>query len=570
MENKKIWSIAGGVGVGFAVWIGASIYVAKNTEAEINAMAQKTATKCDMRITNLQHEQGLIASAGQFLLHVGDQCNVDPSERDWLVAQVDYKINNLILPHALMRFDWTLKQLSTEADATDSQIQFEGSGKTSLTKTISSNIKSLEIVGSSGEQNWRVEPFIGDVEWGSNSVVFNLKTSRLVSRGGGSALDLQGVGVQVDMQNRELGIGKSAFTIDKISASTGTAEGLSFSGETVENADRLEAKLNYGLRSLESLGYSAHDVAMEIAIKGLHAESIKKLAQITDQASFQNLTAEEQAQYRAALRQLIDQGLSMGISKLGGTVNNGAETSNIDGNLIINIRPNNNTNQAKIQLAKLLESSGQLTFNGKAIDAAQKQQIVQMGFARATPEGLKADYEYSAGILKTNGRIIDDSFVQEQLINVDNQINEFLFGAVNSKADESQAVVNQPVAEIPAETENQTMPEISENLSETAEAEVNQVANVEPVAAVVEPVKPSFDCNKASSTAEKLICSSSQLSMLDVQLNGVFKQAVANAGDPKQVLALQKAWIKNVRGLCNDVECMTKAYQQRLDQLANN
>jgi len=570
MENKKIWSIAGGIGVGFAVWIGASVYVAKNTETEINAMVQKTASKCDMRITNLQHEQGLIASAGHFLIHVGDQCNVEPSERDWLVAQVDYKINSLILPHALMRFDWTLKQLSTEANTTDSPIQFEGSGKTSLTKTIFSNIKSLEIAGSSDEQNWRVEPFIGDVEWASNAVVFNLKTPRLLSRGGGSALDLQGIGIQVDMQNRELGIGKSAFTIDKISASTGTAEGLSFSGETVENAGRLEAKLNYGLRGLESLGYSAHDLAMEIAIKGLDAESVKKLAQIADQASFENLTAEEQAQYRAALRQLIDQGLAMGISKLSGSVTNGAETSHIDGNLIVNIRPNSNANQAKIQLAKLLESSGQLTFNGKALDTAQKQQIVQMGFARATPEGLQADYDYSAGILKTNGRIVDDSFLQEQLINVDNQINDFLSGEVNSKTDENQAIVNQPVAEIVAETENQTMPEINENLSETAEPEVNQLASVESVAAVVGSVKPSFDCNKAASTAEKLICSSSQLSMLDVQLNGVFKQAVANAADPKSVVALQKAWIKNVRGLCSDVECMTKAYQQRLEQLANN
>lgn len=570
MENKTILRGAGVVGISVAVWIGASIYLAKNTEAEIQAMVQKTASKCDMRITNLQHEQGLIASAGHFLVHVGDQCNVNPEQRDWLVAQLDYRINNLILPHALTRFDWILKQLSTEADAVDSQIQFEGSGKVSLTKTIVSNIKSLEIVGATDEQSWRVEPFSGDIEWGANSMVFNLKTPRLVSRGGGNAIDLQGVGVQVDMQNRQLGIGKSAFTIDKISATNGTAEGLNFSGETIENADRLEAKLNYGLKSLESFGYTAHDLAMEIAIKGLDAESIKKLAQLTDQASFQNSTAEEQAQYRAALRHLIDQGLAMGISKLTGTVANGVETSNIDGSLMINIRPNSNTNQP-IQLAKLLESSGQLTFNGKAIDAAQKQQIVQMGFARATPEGLKADYEYSAGILKTNGRIIDDSFLQEQLIDVDNQINDFLSGAINSKPDDNQALVNQAIAEMAAESEAQEMPEISDNVNQTTEAEVNQIADPEPaVAPVVEPVKPSFDCNKASTTAEKLICSSSELSMLDRQLNQLFKQALANASDSKQLITAQKAWIKNVRGLCNDVECMSNAYQQRLEALASH
>ena len=566
MENKKILSIAGGVGVGFAIWIGASIYVAKNTESEINAMVEKTAAECDMRITNLQHEQGLIASAGQFLLHVGDECNADQSQRDWLVAQVDYKINNLILPHALMRFDWTLKQVSTDSGASEPQIQFEGTGKASLTKTISSDIRSSEIAGSSGDQNWQIDSFVGNVELASDSVVFNLKTPRLVSRGGGSAIDLQGVGVQVDMQNRELGLGKSAFTIDKISASTGTAEGLSFIGETIQNADRLEAKLSYGLRNLESFGYNAHDLAMEVVIKGLYADSVKKLAKITDQASFQNLTADEQAQYRASLRQLIDQGLSMGISKLGGVVSNGVETSNLDGSLMINIRPNSNPNQANIQLAKLLESSGQLMINGKAIDPAQKQQIVQMGFATATPEGLKASYEYSAGILKTNGRIIDSSFIEEQLISVDSQIKDFLSGTVKSTPPPEEAyqadaaIVSQQIAEMQSEVENLPLPEINENLAESQEV-------AEP-AIVTEPIKPSFDCNKASSTAEKLICSSSQLSILDVQLNGLFKQTVANASDQKQVIASQKAWIKEVRGLCSDVECMVNAYQQRLDKLA--
>ncbi|MFM8342144.1 MAG: DUF945 family protein [Methylomonas sp.] len=571
MESKKILSIASGVGVGFAMWIGASIFVAKNTETEIKAMVQETAAECDMRITNLQHEQGLIASAGQFLVHVGDECNADPSQRDWLVAQVDYKINNLILPNALMRFDWTLKQLSAEADATQSLLQFEGSGKISLTQTISSDIKSLEIAGSSGDQNWRVDPFLGNVELASNTLIFNLKTPRLVSRGGGSAIDLQGVGVQVDLQNRQQGIGKSALTIDKISASTGTAEGLSISGETTENADRLEAKLNYGLRSLESFGYNAHDLAMEVVIKGLHAESVKKLAKITDQTSFQNLTAEEKSQYRASLRQLIDQGLSLGIAKLGGVVSNGTETSNLDGSLMVNIRSNSNPNQAKIQLAKLLESSGQLIFNGKAIDPAQKQQIVQMGFATATPEGLKASYEYSAGILKTNGRIIDSSFLEEQLISVDSQINDFLSGTVKNTPEEDYqadtAIVSQQIAEMQSEVETQTMPEINENLADSQEASVSQVASPES-AIVAEPIKPSFDCNKASSTAEKLICSSNQLAILDVQLNGLFKQALVNASDSKPVIASQKAWIKNVRGLCNDVECMVNAYQQRLDQLA--
>ncbi len=435
MESKKILGIAGSVGAGLVIWIGASLYAAKNTESEIKAMVEKTATECDARITNLQHEQGLIASAGQFLVHIGDECNADPSQRDWLVAQVDYTINNLILPDAISRFNWSLKQVSSDIGEIEPGIQFEGSGKVSLTKKIYSDIKSSEIVSSYDDQNLRIEPFIGDVEWDMNSVVFNLKTPRLVSRGDGSAIELQGVGVQVDIQNRQIGTGKSSFAIDKMSTNTATAEGLSFSGETVENADRLEAKLTYGLRHSESFGYSVNDLLMEVAVKGLHAESIKKLVEITNQSSFQDLTAEQQNQYRTALKQLIAQGMSMGISKLSGTLNNGSETSIVDGNLMINIHPDSNLNQQKIQLAKVLESSGQLIVNGKVIDPVQKQQIVQMGFATATPEGLKANYEYSAGILKTNGRIIDAEYLTEGLDKIDNQINDFLSGTANINQD---------------------------------------------------------------------------------------------------------------------------------------
>ena len=58
--------------------------------------------------------------------------------------------------------------------------------------------------------------------------------------------------------------------------------------------------------------------------------------------------------------------------------------------------------------------------------------------------------------------------------------------------------------------------------------------------------------------------------MLDRQLNQLFKQTLANASDSKQLITAQKAWIKNVRGLCNDVECMTNAYQQRLEALASH
>ncbi|WP_188013215.1 lysozyme inhibitor LprI family protein [Photobacterium damselae] len=51
---------------------------------------------------------------------------------------------------------------------------------------------------------------------------------------------------------------------------------------------------------------------------------------------------------------------------------------------------------------------------------------------------------------------------------------------------------------------------------------------------------PSFDCTKASSSVEELICSNNELATLDNTLNTVYKQAMANypSAEKKQQKAM--------------------------------
>jgi len=57
---------------------------------------------------------------------------------------------------------------------------------------------------------------------------------------------------------------------------------------------------------------------------------------------------------------------------------------------------------------------------------------------------------------------------------------------------------------------------------------------------------PAFDCAKASSTVEKLICTDEGLSALDRQLDGVYKAAMAKARDdmPAYLRTEQRGWVK--------------------------
>lgn len=73
----------------------------------------------------------------------------------------------------------------------------------------------------------------------------------------------------------------------------------------------------------------------------------------------------------------------------------------------------------------------------------------------------------------------------------------------------------------------------------------------------------SFDCAKATTNIEKMICSSTQLSELDSELSSIYKSAFAVDKSIKQD---QLIWIKE-RNKCSNVECLKEAYEDRFTAL---
>jgi uncharacterized protein YecT (DUF1311 family) len=74
---------------------------------------------------------------------------------------------------------------------------------------------------------------------------------------------------------------------------------------------------------------------------------------------------------------------------------------------------------------------------------------------------------------------------------------------------------------------------------------------------------PSFDCAKASSKVERLICGSPRLAKLDAEVTAAYKQARAN--NP-EIRKSQLQWLA-VRNGCADESCLIGAYEQRLTEL---
>ncbi len=77
----------------------------------------------------------------------------------------------------------------------------------------------------------------------------------------------------------------------------------------------------------------------------------------------------------------------------------------------------------------------------------------------------------------------------------------------------------------------------------------------------------SFDCAKAATTVEKLVCTHDTLSGLDDDLAATYRQAAAlsKPGD-SEPKASQRAWLKQ-RNVCADAECVAAAYHARIAEL---
>ena len=74
---------------------------------------------------------------------------------------------------------------------------------------------------------------------------------------------------------------------------------------------------------------------------------------------------------------------------------------------------------------------------------------------------------------------------------------------------------------------------------------------------------PAFNCAKAVTDVERLICTDRSLAAMDVELSKRVK-ASPNANTK----AIQIQWLKDVRDACTDLSCLRDAYQIRLETIS--
>lgn len=79
----------------------------------------------------------------------------------------------------------------------------------------------------------------------------------------------------------------------------------------------------------------------------------------------------------------------------------------------------------------------------------------------------------------------------------------------------------------------------------------------------------SFDCTKAATHVEKLICSNSEISELDSEVDADYRKALDKTSNELRtdLIKQQKHWLKFMRNRCSDELCLKHAYWSKLAEL---
>jgi uncharacterized protein len=76
-----------------------------------------------------------------------------------------------------------------------------------------------------------------------------------------------------------------------------------------------------------------------------------------------------------------------------------------------------------------------------------------------------------------------------------------------------------------------------------------------------------FDCAKASTKVEKLICSDAELSKLDEDLSKTYQKSLERSDIKQKAVQSQRQWLKDRRNACQSADCLKREYASRISEI---
>ncbi|MFO1217949.1 MAG: DUF945 family protein [Burkholderiaceae bacterium] len=424
MKGKTVGIALGAAGVAAAAWVGSAVVIGQQAEQTLRAL--KSAPQGSLRLTQLTHERSLFGAKGQAELRLEAPCAAEPGSDQPLRLRVDYTMAHLPLPGSLMRVDWQASPLGDTADAFSAVFgpvaQLSGRGTVAFNGALRTEMALPELALQRAGEAIRVAPSQGFLAVNGDALAFGWKIERIVVRGGGQALEVKDMAVDVDLTNRRLGTGTMQFSAQQVGFGLGTAEGVSLRSTAVERGDRLDVTLVPSVRRMQGAGVDLSELWLELAMKGLDTRSVQTLASLAEAScGMQSLTADEGRQAREAAMRLLARGLSVGIPKVSGRGGGGE----LSGQFLVELRE---AATGRPSLAGQLAARGHLELSGDIVSPAQRQAALAAGIAVAQGDTLRVAFDYAGGVLKLNDRALDGSQVLAGLSRADAELQALVSG----------------------------------------------------------------------------------------------------------------------------------------------
>lgn len=421
---KKVISFVVLIGVLIAGWLGASFYSAHTSGKYVTSLPELYKNNDAIHIKTIEHNQSAFSSSGKFEIRFPNFAPISNGAPTAVGLIIHYKISNFLMLDSAGRLGWRM----TGVDSIDPMLkQLFGQGPTMHGKghigyggQRHSSIELSELLFKDPKTALKLTPLIGSATWDNQTLKLKLHADHLNARTESVVTDWRGMRIDINLSNRNLGLGTYSFEINKGNSASSSFEGMKLSKTASLNNDRFNLAISQTIKHYSYEKFKLSDVDQEFAIRGLDKDSVLSISTILrDAKDLNKMSGEEQVALSKSLRDLFNKGFSIAVPRLAAKVEGGS----LSGDLNIEILKIDGTPSA-FSSSQRLRATGQVALNGQGIlDKAQQTTALMFGLAVKTPDGLKSSFQFNNGALSANGKIFN---VKENLKFIDDIINTAL------------------------------------------------------------------------------------------------------------------------------------------------
>ena len=393
-------------------------YSSRALDAQIKAWAAQPGQGV-WQLHKVAHQAGLFASSGSAELQFRPRCTTG-SEQVPVVLALAYRVSHVPARSGWGQFTWTLSPSDATSASFNAFAGLAASGVVGYDGAVSSDVLLPALAWGADVQEVKIAASKAQLRLDGKAATLHWNVDDLELKAKDAALNLHGARLSLALDDLERPTGSVVLEVDDARTGTVTLQGLKLHNELHEVSKRLNYQHSATVRSLQWMGRTLSDVALQAKVTGLHAKSAQTLASLFSQTcGFADANAQQTALARQAVKTLLTTGFSVGIPSL----NARDADSSVDAHLLLELLP---AAQGEVALAQQLQSSGEIVVKGGMLTPEQAQLATQSGYVQEVPGGLKMGYRYAAGALTVGGQPRDASMVPLVLARVDSMVNAAL------------------------------------------------------------------------------------------------------------------------------------------------